>query len=105
VGSRFIRGLRDGFRDGGAAAQPVGQQRFLNFVKILLRNKTTGYFYAGGNQWTPDVDAAHDFQTGLNALQYASKAPSTGVEFVYLQTDVTDGFVLPKLSIYQRERV
>ena len=83
---------------------PLGQQRFSN-MKILLRNKTTGYFYAGGNQWTPDVDAAHDFQTGLNALQYSTKAPSTGVEFVYLQTDVTDGFVLPKLSIYQRDRV
>jgi hypothetical protein len=69
-----------------------------------LRNKTTGYFYAGGNQWTPDVDAAHDFQTGLNALQYSSKSPSAGVEFVYLQTDATDGFILPKLSVYQRER-
>jgi hypothetical protein len=73
-------------------------------MKILLRNKTTGYFYAGGNQWTPDVDAAHDFQTGLNALQYSSKSPSAGVEFVYLQTDATDGFILPKLSVYQRER-
>jgi hypothetical protein len=74
-------------------------------MKILLRNKTTGFFYAGGNQWTPDINAAHDFQTGLNALQYSSKAPSAGVEFVYLQTDVTDGFILPKLSIYQQERI
>jgi hypothetical protein len=91
------------FREGAAAAQDARQQPF-RFMKILLRNKTTGYFYAGGNQWTPDIDAAHDFQTGLNALQYSSKAPSEGVEFIYLQTDVTDGFVLPKLSIYQRER-
>lgn len=73
-------------------------------MKILLRNKTTGYFYAGGNQWTPDVDAAYDFQTGLNALQYASKAPSNGVEFVYVETERNDGFILPKLSVYQRER-
>jgi hypothetical protein len=81
---------------------PAGQQPF--FMKILLRNKATGYFYAGGNQWTEDVDAAHDFQTGLNALQYSTKAHSANVEFVYLQTDATDGFILPKLSIYQRER-
>lgn len=74
-------------------------------MKILLRNKTTGYFYAGGNQWTPDVDAAHDFQTGLNALQYSSKAPSNGVEFVYVDTEMNDGFVLPKLAVYQRERL
>ena len=73
-------------------------------MKILLRNKATGFFYAGGNQWTPDVDVAHDFQTGLNALQYSSKTPSTNVEFVYLQTDALDGFILPKLSTYQRER-
>jgi hypothetical protein len=76
----------------------------LKSVKILLRNKTTGFFYAGGNQWTADVDAAHDFQSGLNALQYSIKAPSANVEFVYLQSDVTDGFILPKLSVYQRER-
>ncbi|HWD93515.1 MAG TPA: hypothetical protein VG938_14330 [Verrucomicrobiae bacterium] len=74
-------------------------------MKILLRNKTTGYFYAGGNQWTPNLDAAYDFQTGLNALQYSSHAPTEGVEFVYLQTDeVPDGFVLPRLSVYQRDR-
>ena len=74
-------------------------------MKILLRNKTTGFFYAGGNQWTPDVDAAHDFQTGLNALQHSAKAPSANVEFVYLQSDVPDGFILPKQSVYQRERL
>jgi hypothetical protein len=73
-------------------------------MKILLRNKTTGFFYAGGNQWTPDVEAAHDFETGLNALQYSSKAPLTGVEFVYLQTEMSNGFVLPKMATYQRER-
>jgi len=76
----------------------------LRCMKILLRNKTTGFFYAGGNQWTPDVDAAHDFQTGLNALQHSTKSPSANVEFVYLESDVPDGFVLPKLSIYHRER-
>jgi hypothetical protein len=74
-------------------------------MKIILRNKATGFFYAGGNQWTPDVDAAHDFQTGLKALQFSTKAPSPNLEFVYLETDVPDGFVLPKLSIYQRERL
>ncbi len=74
-------------------------------MKIILRNKTTGFFYAGGNQWTPDVDAAHDFQTGLNALQYSTKNPSSNVEFVYLESEVSDGFILPKLSIYQRERL
>ena len=74
-------------------------------MKILLRNKTTGFFYAGGNQWTPDVDAAHDFQTGLNALQYASKAPLANLEFVYLRSDDTDGFILPELLIYQRDGV
>jgi len=74
-------------------------------MKILLRNKATGFFYAGGNQWTPDVDGAHDFQTGLNALQYSSKAQSANVEFVYLETDAPEGFVLPKLAVYQRQRV
>ncbi|HXS69077.1 MAG TPA: hypothetical protein VN761_09565 [Candidatus Polarisedimenticolia bacterium] len=67
-------------------------------MKILLRNKTTGFFYAGGNQWTPDVEAAHDFQTGLNAMQYSSKVPSHAVEFIYLQTDSANGFVLPAQS-------
>ena len=74
-------------------------------MKILLRNKTTGFFYAGGNQWTPDVDAAHDFQTGLNAMQYSSKAPPNGVEFVYLEPEVPDGFVLPQQAVYQRQRM
>jgi hypothetical protein len=73
-------------------------------MKILLRNKATGFFYAGGNQWTPDVDAAHDFETGLNALQYSAKAQSSNVEFVYLDSDIPEGFVLPKLSVYQRQR-
>ena len=72
-------------------------------MKILLRNKATGFFYAGGNQWTPDVDAAHDFQTGLNALQYCSKAQSSNVEFVYLESEIPEGFVLPKLAVYQRQ--
>ena len=74
-------------------------------MKILLRNKATGYFYAGGNQWTADVGGAHDFQTGLNALQYSDKAPSEGVEFIYLQTDATEDFVLPKMAIYRRKRL
>jgi hypothetical protein len=73
-------------------------------MKILLRNKATSFFYAGGNQWTPDVDAAHDFETGLNALQYSSKAQSSNVEFVYLDSDIPEGFILPKLSVYQRQR-
>jgi hypothetical protein len=104
MGSRFIQGKRVDFVMAAAAAQPARQQPF-DVMKILLRNKSTGYFYAGGNQSTPDVEAAHDFETGLNALQYSSKAPSEGVEFVYLQNeDVTDGFVLPKLAIYQGKR-
>jgi len=82
---------------------PAGQQLFM--MKILLRNKATGFFYAGGNQWTPDVDAAHDFQTGLNALQYSSKTQSSNVEFVYLEAEISDGFVLPKVATYHRERV
>ena len=73
-------------------------------MKILLRNKTTGFFYAGGNQWTPDVKAAHDFQTGLNAMQYSSKLPSEAVEFVYLQTDTPEDFILPKHSTYRPEK-
>jgi hypothetical protein len=72
-------------------------------MKILLRNKATGFFYAGGNQWTPNVDAAHDFQTGLNALQFSTKAASANVEFVYLQTDGVEDFVLPEASVYHRE--
>ena len=82
---------------------PPGSSPFFQ-MKILLRNKATGFFYAGGNQWTPDVDAAHDFETGLNALQYSSKTQSSNVEFVYLESDIPDGFILPKLSIYQRQR-
>jgi hypothetical protein len=74
-------------------------------MKILLRNKATGFFYAGGNQWKPDVEGAHDFKTGLNALQYSSKTQSSNVEFVYLESDIPDGFILPKLAIYQRPRV
>ncbi|HWC59455.1 MAG TPA: hypothetical protein VHC44_07150 [Verrucomicrobiae bacterium] len=74
-------------------------------MKILLRNKATGFFYAGGNQWTADVDAAHDFQTGLNALQYSSKAPSANVEFVYLENEIPDGFILPKVATYHREQL
>jgi hypothetical protein len=70
-----------------------------------LRNKATGFFYAGGNQWTPDVDVAHDFQTGLKALQYSSKAPSSNVEFVYLEADATDGFILPEVATYRREQL
>jgi uncharacterized protein (DUF58 family) len=74
-------------------------------MKILLRNKSTGFFYAGGNQWTPDEGGAHDFQTGLNALQYSNKAPSDGVEFVYLQTEPSEDFILPKLSVHHRAQV
>jgi hypothetical protein len=73
-------------------------------MKILLRNKATGFFYAGGNQWTSNVDAAHDFQTGLNALQYSSKTQSSNVEFVYLEAEIPDGFVLPKQAVLQRQR-
>lgn len=83
---------------------PRGQQRF-SPMKILLRNKATGHFYAGGDQWTADIHGAHDFETGLNAIQYSRKAPSAGVEFVYLQTDAMEDFVLPKLAIYQRAQV
>ena len=74
-------------------------------MKILLRNVSTGLFFAGGNQWTTDVDAAYDFQTGLRALQYSTKNPSANVEFVYLESDEPEGFILPKLSVYQRERI
>lgn len=82
----------------------LGSSRF-RFMKILLRNKSTGFFYAGGNQWTDNVDAAHDFQTGLNALQHSTKNPSANVEFVYLESEVPDGFILPKLSTYHRDRL
>lgn len=78
---------------------PAGQQ-LLNSMKILLRNKATGFFYAGGNQWTADIGGAHDFKTGLNALQYSTKVPLAGVEFIYVRTDPTEDFVLPRLAIY-----
>jgi hypothetical protein len=85
---------------------PLGSSAFCFWnMKILLRNKSTGYFYAGGNQWTPEVGAAHDFQTGLNALQYSNKSPSEGVEFVYLQTETTEDFILPKVSVFQRAQI
>lgn len=71
-------------------------------MKILLRNKATGFFYAGGNEWTNETSKAYDFQTGLNALQYSRKLPSTAVEFVYLQTVATEDFILPRLSIFEQ---
>lgn len=81
-----------------------GSSAFLSIVKILLRNKATGLFYAGGSQWTADAARARDFQTGLNAIQFSSRSPSDGLEFLYLQTDASEEFILPKMAIYNRAR-
>jgi hypothetical protein len=66
----------------------------LTKMKVFLRNRETGQFYAGTNGWTGDASVAHDFEIVESAVQFARTQKLAVVEVVVRNDDPTRDVVL-----------
>jgi hypothetical protein len=67
-------------------------------MKVLLRHKRSGLFYAGPDQWSGDPEAAMDFQRPDVALDRVSEGNMAGVELVMHFDDATFDFPVTIVS-------
>jgi hypothetical protein len=56
-------------------------------MKALLRQLGTGLYFISQGQWTADYQAAHDFESSVNAREFCLKQGLTNVQIV-LKFDV-----------------
>jgi len=49
-------------------------------MKVLLRNRETGQYYAGSNGWSGDSSGAPDFDTVESATEFAKTERLAGLE-------------------------
>ena len=77
-------------------SRPSGDDNMesLTNMKVFLRNRETGQFYAGTKGWTGDASVAHNFKTVESAVQLARTQKLTVVEVVVRNNDSTDDSVL-----------
>ena len=64
-------------------------------MKVLLRNRETGQFYAGSRRWSRNTSAAHNFETLESAVQLARTHRLAGMEVCLRCDDPTWDTVLP----------
>jgi hypothetical protein len=62
-------------------------------MKLLLRDRQTGLFYAGEDQWTGEHEQARHFENPDLALEQVTNARLAGVELICHFED--PGFDLP----------
>jgi hypothetical protein len=51
-------------------------------MKVFLRNRETGQFYAGSNGWSEDGSVARNFDTVESAATFAKTERLAGLEVV-----------------------
>ena len=63
-------------------------------MKVFLRNRETGYYYAVSNGWSEDSSVAHDFDTVEIATNFAKTERLAGLEVVVRDNSGPD-LILP----------
>ena len=65
-------------------------------MRILLRNRDTGLYYATRDQWTPSIDEAHAFASSYDAIVEATRMRANlATELVYSFPNPKDDFSMP----------
>jgi|ERR1035438_559407 hypothetical protein len=67
----------------------------LTNMKVFLRNRETGQFYAGSTGWSGDSSVAHEFDTVEGAIELAHTQELAGVEVVLRSGDTGCELILP----------
>ena len=67
----------------------------LQQMKVLLRNRETGRYYAGPNEWSAKSSVAHDFEEVQSAIRFVRTQKLSGMEAVLRYDDPTCDLVLP----------
>lgn len=80
-----------GVRQGRARVIKTGG----NSMRILLRDKITGHYFAGDESWTEELEEAQSFPTGAHALSKAWRSGFKNMLAVYWFGSAAESFVLP----------
>jgi hypothetical protein len=51
-----------------------------NIMRVLLRRKTNGFYFQGAGRWINNPDKGFDFGSIHQAVEFAGKADSHGLE-------------------------
>ena len=64
-------------------------------MKVLLRSRQTGCYYAGPNEWSAKSSVAHDFEEVQSAIRFVRTQKLSGMEAVLSYDDPACDLVLP----------
>jgi len=64
-------------------------------MKVLLRNRETGQYYAGPEGWRNEISLAIDFRTVEIASIWASLSQLRGMEVVLHEDDTSADLLMP----------
>lgn len=74
---------------------PEVAARSLDLVRILLQHKTTLHYVESAAGWTPYVDKAHVFGTGLEAITFCLTHQLGNMQILGKFTDTRMNFTVP----------
>jgi hypothetical protein len=64
-------------------------------MKVFLRNREMGQYYAGSNGWSGNTSVTHDFETVESAVELARSQKFADMEVVLRYDDPACDLVLP----------
>lgn len=64
-------------------------------MRILLRKRRTGSYFAGAGRWTEDCSEAHSFESGEQVIELAFRHQLSDVEAVYYFGDSRLDLAIP----------
>ncbi|HEU5122586.1 MAG TPA: hypothetical protein VFW05_00825 [Verrucomicrobiae bacterium] len=68
-------------------------------MRILLRDKITGHYFAGDDSWTEKMEEAQNFPTGAHALSKAWRSGLKNMLAVYWFGSAAESFAIPVPSV------
>jgi hypothetical protein len=66
-------------------------------MKVFIKNRRTGLYFAGEGDWTANTDSAHNFNQSLTAIQYATENKLMDADLVYDFGSDRESIVMPIL--------
>jgi hypothetical protein len=64
-------------------------------MKVFLKNRETGQFYAGSQGWSGDASVAHDFDAVEGAVKFARTQGVAGLDVLLRDGDPACDLILP----------
>jgi len=67
-------------------------------MRVLLKNRRTGLYYAGNGDWTAAADAAHNFQPSWMAIGYARQQNLTETDLIFELGPGRQNIIVPVIA-------